>query len=132
MSKYGVFSGPYFPAFRLNTERYGVSLLIQSVCGKIRTRKNFGFEHFSHSVSNKTLMIVDIDIFLHASHLRSRERSTLHHFSPDSLVHWSLNYADKAILFKDCRDLGVVVVVVWINLIGWIFEKGEKIVGMVV
>ena len=22
-SKYGVFSGPYFPAFRLNTERYG-------------------------------------------------------------------------------------------------------------
>ena len=24
MSKYGVFSGPYFPEFRLNTERYGV------------------------------------------------------------------------------------------------------------
>ena len=32
------YSGPYFPAFRLNTERYGVSLLIQSECGKIRTR----------------------------------------------------------------------------------------------
>ena len=31
MSKYGVFSGPYFPAFRLNTERYGVPLRIQSV-----------------------------------------------------------------------------------------------------
>ena len=33
------YSGPYFPAFGLNTERYGVSLRIQSVCGKIQTRK---------------------------------------------------------------------------------------------
>ena len=32
-------SGPYFPAFGLNTERYSVSLYIQSECGKIRTRK---------------------------------------------------------------------------------------------
>ena len=28
------YSGPYFPTFGLNTERYGVS---QSECGKIRT-----------------------------------------------------------------------------------------------
>ena len=33
------FSGLYFPAFGLNTERYRVSLRIQSKCGKIRTRK---------------------------------------------------------------------------------------------
>ena len=33
------FSGPYFPAFGLNTERYSVSLHIQSKCGKIRTKK---------------------------------------------------------------------------------------------
>ena len=33
------FSGPYFPAFRLNTERYSVSLPIQSEYEKIRTRK---------------------------------------------------------------------------------------------
>ena len=33
------FSGQYFPAFRLNTERYSVSLHIQSRCNKIRTRK---------------------------------------------------------------------------------------------
>ena len=33
------FSGPYFPAFGLNTERYSVSLRIQSKRGKIRTRK---------------------------------------------------------------------------------------------
>ena len=32
------YSGPHFPAFGLNTERYGVSLRIQSECGKIRTR----------------------------------------------------------------------------------------------
>ena len=32
------YSGPYFPTFGLNTDRYGVSLRIQSKCGKIRTR----------------------------------------------------------------------------------------------
>ena len=39
VSKYGVISGLYFPAFGLNTEKYRVSLLIQSECEKIRTRK---------------------------------------------------------------------------------------------
>ena len=39
MSKYEVFPGLYFPAFGLNTERYGV----------IRTRKNSVFGHFSRS-----------------------------------------------------------------------------------
>ena len=33
------FLGPSFPAFRLNTERYGASLRIQSECRKTRTRK---------------------------------------------------------------------------------------------
>ena len=32
------YSGPYFPAFILNTEIYSVSLHIQSECGKIGTR----------------------------------------------------------------------------------------------
>ena len=49
VSSHGVFSGPYFPAFGLNTERYFVSLHIQSECGKIRTRKNSVFGHFSRS-----------------------------------------------------------------------------------
>ena len=31
------YSGPYFPAFGLNTERCSVSLRIQSECGKMRT-----------------------------------------------------------------------------------------------
>ena len=32
------YSGPFFPAFALNTERQGISLRIQSECGKIWTR----------------------------------------------------------------------------------------------
>ena len=32
-------SGPYFPAFGLDTERYGVFLRIQSECEKIGTRE---------------------------------------------------------------------------------------------
>ena len=40
VSKYGVFSGSYFPVFGLN---------IQSEYGKIRTRKDSVFGHFSNS-----------------------------------------------------------------------------------
>ena len=36
MSKYGVFSGPYFPVFGLNTGKYGLE-------------KNSVFGHFWHS-----------------------------------------------------------------------------------
>ena len=53
MSKHGVFSGPYFPVFGLNTEMYGVKLLIQSKYGKIKTRKNSVFRHASHSERRK-------------------------------------------------------------------------------
>ena len=38
-----VFSGPYLPVFRLNTEIYSVNLPIQSEYRKIRTRKNSVF-----------------------------------------------------------------------------------------
>ena len=55
VSKYGVISGPYFPAFGLNTERYKVSLCIQSKCGKIRTRDNSLFGHFSRGELIKIL-----------------------------------------------------------------------------
>ena len=49
VSKYGVFSGPYFPVIGLNTEIYGVNLYIQSEYRKIRTSKNSAFGHFSRS-----------------------------------------------------------------------------------
>ena len=47
----GDFSGPYFPAFGLNTGRYFVSLHIQSESGKVRTRKNSVFGYISRSGS---------------------------------------------------------------------------------
>ena len=49
VSKYEIFSGPYFPVFGLNTAIYGVDLYIQSKYGKMQTRKNSVFGHFSHS-----------------------------------------------------------------------------------
>ena len=50
VSKYGVFSSLCFLAFKLNKERYELSLRIQSKCEKIRTRKNSVFGHISRSV----------------------------------------------------------------------------------
>ena len=47
------FSGPYFPRFGQHTERYSVSLRFQFECGKILTRKNSIFGHFSRNVSTK-------------------------------------------------------------------------------
>ena len=40
------FSGPYFPAFGLNTEKYFVSLLIQTKYVKIQTRKTLNTDTF--------------------------------------------------------------------------------------
>ena len=55
MVKYGVLSGPYFPAFGLNTEKYVVSLCIQSECWKIQTRRNPVSGQFSRSSVIKQL-----------------------------------------------------------------------------
>ena len=46
MSKYGDFSGPYFPALGLNRERYGVSLRIQCECGKYGPEKPLYLDPF--------------------------------------------------------------------------------------
>ena len=59
--KYGVFSGPHFPVFGLNTQFTpfgmktkicGVNFRIQSKCGKIRSGKNSVVGHFSRNLSN--------------------------------------------------------------------------------
>ena len=47
MSKYGAFSGPYFPVFGLITEIYGVRT--QSKHRKIQTKKNSVFAYLSRS-----------------------------------------------------------------------------------
>ena len=46
VSKFGVFSGPYFHEFRRTTEIYRVNICIQSDCGKTRTREIALFQHF--------------------------------------------------------------------------------------
>ena len=54
------YSGLYFPAFGLNTERYSVSLRIQSKCGKIRTRITPNTDTFR--AVNVTIIIITIII----------------------------------------------------------------------
>ena len=52
MSECGVFYGPCFPLFGLNTEIYRVNFRVQSKYGKVqtsKTSKNSVFEHFSRS-----------------------------------------------------------------------------------
>ena len=55
----------YFPIFGLNTERYGVYLRIQSECGKIQTRENSVFGHFTQ------WFILGVDV-LFQSHSRNK------------------------------------------------------------
>ena len=59
MSKCGVFSGTYFPAFGLNTEKYGLSLRFHSEYGKVGSRKKCVLGHFSCSVDllDKRVMV---------------------------------------------------------------------------
>ena len=57
------FSVPYFPAFRLNTERYGVFLRIQSEFGKIRTTETPNTDTF-HVVALETLSSICHGAFL--------------------------------------------------------------------
>ena len=60
-SLFGVFMAPYFAVFGLNTQRYGVSLPIQSQCGKIRTRKTPNTDTFQAVLRwhGKPLAILD-------------------------------------------------------------------------
>ena len=62
VSKYWVFSGLYFPVFRLNTKISGANLHFQSKFRKIRTRKNSVFGHLSHNIM---VSIVSFKIYLH-------------------------------------------------------------------
>ena len=58
------YSGPYFPAFGLNTERYSVSLHIQSKCGKIRTRITPNTDTFYAVINLETSFVIRNNIKL--------------------------------------------------------------------
>ena len=78
MSKYGVFSGPYFPVFELNTEIYNVNLRIQFEYGEIRPEKTPYVETF-HAVQGSVLRAMSFIVVLEAlsSELRSGSRNEL-------------------------------------------------------
>ena len=65
MSKCGVFFGPYFSVFGLKTEIYGVNDRIQSKYGKLGTRKNSVFGHFSRRVTLHYPKISHIEPIIH-------------------------------------------------------------------
>ena len=50
------YSGPHFSAFGVNTERYSVSLLIQSKCGKMRIRITPNMDTF-YAVESQNLQV---------------------------------------------------------------------------
>ena len=54
------YSGPHFPAFGLNTERYCVSLCIQSECGKMRTRITPNMDTFYAALNANFIDLVTI------------------------------------------------------------------------
>ena len=56
------YSGPYFSALGLNTERYSVSLRIQSECEKIRIRITPNMNTF-HAVLMMYFSILKQDLF---------------------------------------------------------------------
>ena len=69
------YSGPYFPAFGLNAERYKTCLRIQSECGKIRTRmtpNTFTFHAVIINVLQKELM-TRLDFLHRYSHQRNQK-----------------------------------------------------------
>ena len=59
-SNFGVFSGPYFPVFGLNTKIFRLNLRVQSEYGKIQAEENsnFGHSNFSRSGSNSHEIII--------------------------------------------------------------------------
>ena len=56
------FSGPYFPAFRLNMEKYSVSLRIQSERGKIRTRRTLNTDIFYAVMLSTFKHFIDLQV----------------------------------------------------------------------
>ena len=73
MSKYAVFSGPYFPVFGMNTEIYAVNHHFHSEYRKVRTRKNSVFGRFSRSVNH----IFRTFFFFHYNMVKIRSASRI-------------------------------------------------------
>ena len=83
------YSGQHFPAFRLNTERYEVSLRIQSECGKMLTRINPNMDTFNAvnaiKFNRANAMLFKVRKFVNIKTLKSTYYA---------IFHCHLNYAN--------------------------------------
>ena len=77
------YTGPCFPAFGLNTERYEVLLRIQSECGKIRTRTTPNTNTFYEV---KAKQIKEIISFLHPHYPARIKEDILKKITKDKCV----------------------------------------------
>ena len=130
VSKYRVFSGPYFPAFELNTERCGVfryvyvseyeRYVFSPHAGNCGPEKNSVFGHFSRSVSVfRTLNLCRLKPFnyfrktLHLRYLKwfwMRHQAFLASFNKQEKLARRLNH-NKNHCFSDaivCRRSGTL------------------------
>ena len=81
------FSGPYFPAFWLNTKWYGISLRIQSKCRKVRTRKTPNTDTFHAVFCLKTYMLYGMFLLLYnKKYLNVSRNLLLRH----TIFYWNL------------------------------------------
>ena len=105
------FSGPHFPEFGLNTERYGVSLQIQSECGKMRTT-----------------ITPNRDTFHAVSKLNYNYRLTNYVYF-NSVIYWIIDPADPVIFHNvalfwnllrrgllTCSSFGIITCKLLVNL----------------
>ena len=67
------YSGPHFPAFGLNAERYGVSLRIQSECRKMGTRITPNTDSFYAVIFTKKIIMDTNRKFIYFKELPSKE-----------------------------------------------------------
>ena len=78
------YSGLYFPAFGLNTKRYGVSLRIQSKCRKIQTRTTLNTNTFQEV--NFTLKNINILLYIIVLGASFKFSSQIFHGGPASCL----------------------------------------------
>ena len=116
------FSGPYFPAFGLNTEIYRVSLRIQSKCGKIRpiktpTTDTFHAWFINHSMAASRQ---EASFLIYQNHLINFGTSTLQ-IEAKWYISYSLKYYPRFFqseIKKGCFESAAL-------LMDWLFRDGQ-------
>ena len=102
---YTVWKVSNFPAFGLNTERYGVYLLIQFKCGKILTRKTSVFGHFSRSVNSVIHYQSKKQLLRNQTlHIGHWSHSSIGSYSPSHEPQWLWSAPTERVFSQILRD----------------------------